>query len=345
MVAQSALEVPFASYHGENPLVIPAHERQKVDIHRDKVRIGHLGGRATFAARIPEHATTNVWKLLVGGYTAPGWAYEPEADAFAQLGVPTVTVNVNRGMVALDLLTPWNMLNAERYEQEAYSRVMDEVQQVHGDDLLFAEDGHSMGGRTALGLAEQQPERIVGLKLVSAAGLESHNLKMMVAERLPDFVRGEFMARFDILCEVFDNDVALILDYLWQNGSNLVRTIVKGISIGGADIRGRVKLMHGHEAKVSILDVASDDLIPNKDVAREMGVHVDHAGVHPNTAIGHLGPQTHAYEMAYESNRIDRVVDPERFFAPREFSVVAMTRTVTKRSRDNLYVPPYSEAS
>ena len=331
MVAQIAPEMSLDRDYTEGPLVIPDYERQTLEIHRDKVRVGRLGGKASFAAMMPlDYSSSDVWDVYMNGFSATGRVYEPVADAGAQLGKNSVTIDVSRGFMAADLLAPWEMLRAQEYQKRSVSAVLDHLQKVHGVKY-FNLKTHSMSGRSGVELGHDEPERINGVSLVSVAGLEAHDLWMMLKQRLPEFFREDAAPNLELLRETFEDEVALAIDYLWHNLSNPLRTLVEGVSVAGADIRGPVKLLKQKDVKVSIVDMENDRLIPNKGISGEFSPHVDYVGVHPNPLLGHIAHQTHPYEVAAELHRIDRLIDPTVVRIPRELGAISLAQARRER--------------
>lgn len=337
MVAELAPEFPFTPEQGRGRLVIPDHERQEVKIDRRKVG-RHLGSRASFAAFMPvEYNSSDIWNIYVNGCTGTGEAYIPMADADSQLGKNSVAIDVSRGMAIKDILHPRKMLEAELYQEEDISAVLDRIQKDYGVEL-FNLIGHSMGGRAVVGLAEKEPERIAGVVLANAAGLEKHNLWTMSTERLPEFFRDDLTPNFGLIRDVFGNDLMMAVDYIWHNVSNPVRTVVEALSIASANIEDRVVALSATGTKTVILNTEGDKLTPNKGANARFEGLVDYVDMHPNPELGHFGLQTHPYEYTSELYRIDQLIDPTRVRAPREFSVEAMTRATNIR-RSTLHVP------
>lgn len=338
MVAELAPEFPLHPEQGRGQLFIPHHERQEVKIDRHKVG-RHLGSRASCAAFMPvEYSSSDIWNIYVNGCTGTGRGYILMADADSQLGKNSAAIDVSRGMAINDIFHPKKMLEAELYQAEDISAVLDRIQKIYGVEL-FNLIGHSMGGRAVVGLAEKEPERIAGVVLANAAGLEKHNLWTMSTERLPEFFRDDLTPNFGLIRDAFGNDLMMAVDYIWHNVSNPVRTVVEALSIASANIEDRVVALGAKDdIKTVILNTEADKLTPNKGVKARFEGLVDYVGVHPNDRFGHFALQTDAYAYSKELHDIDHEIDPIRVRAPREFSVEAMTR-VTNIRRSALHVP------
>lgn len=331
MVAELAPELSFASedayLSAGSRLVIPEEELQPTEVIRGRARVSR-GVNANYTLEVPEYISSDVVDVFVKGCGAAEAAYVPLRKANAQLGKISLTVGSPRGTVIGDLLSPQNMLHAERYQQQAVSAALDDIESLHGL-ARFRAKGHSMGGRDALAVTEDSPERIEGLTFISAAGLERHHL-LMLAGRVIPFVGGETAANFNLLREEFQHPRALT-EQAWHILSNPLRMGVDVVSISQADLRPRIRALGDKSVRVAILDVLADALIPNKSVEKGIGSEVDLYKMHDNPYLGHLAPQVQPLEIAMELHRMDQKLFPDEVLPPRSFAVQAMGRGVKAR--------------
>lgn len=342
MVAELAPEFSFASEDAHLPAgsrwVIPEEELQPTDPIRGKARVSR-GVSANYTLEVPEYITSDVVDVFVKGCGAAEAAYVPLRRANAQLGKISLTVGSPRGTVIGDLLSPQHMLHAERYQQRAVSAALDDIENLHGL-TRFRAKGHSMGGRDALAVTEDSPERIEGLTFISAAGLEKHHLVMLAGRVIP-FVTGETASNFNLLQEEFQHRRAMA-EQAWHILSNPLRMGVDVVSISGADLRPRIRALGDKSVRIAILDVLADALIPNKSVEKGIGSEVDLYKMHDNPHLGHLAPQAQPLEIAMELYRMDRELFPDEVLPPRAFAIQAMGRGVRAR---HLSIAPLPLAS
>lgn len=344
MVAELANGTPFAPEGAALPpgsrYVIAEGEYQRTEVIRGKARVGR-GVKAPYTLEVPlDYTSSDILDVYAKGCGAAEGAYAPLRRAGAQLGKAGLTVGSPRGTIIGDLLSPADIFHAERYQQRAITAALEDVEKRYGLSRA-AVKGHSMGGRDGAAVAEMSPDNVESLTLISAAGLERHNL-LALAGRVRPFAARDAGPNFNLLREEF-HDSKTIAQFGWHVLSNPLRMGVDMVSIAQADIRPRVLALGDKGVRVAILDMLSDRLVPNTTVESGIGQQVDVYRWHPNPYLGHVAPQTHALEVAWELHNIDETLFPAEVLPPREFAVKAMGRRVKVRHEDG--VVPLSLAS
>lgn len=325
MVAERAFELPFNSSYEGGPVVIPAHERQKTEIHRGTARIGRRRS-VHYTVETPlEHVSSEIVEVNVNGYAAPESVYGPVRSASAQLGRIGVSLGLYQDLRWLGVPSLRDLRHSEEIRQEAVVATLDDIDRHFGTELHYHLNGHSTGGRTSTGVAEGAPERIKGVTYTHTAAVVEGQNTISYAKRLSDFAEDELVANWDVLKHYF-NRPAVLGDLIWYNFGNVFLSGSEMMSISNADIRDRIVALRSlKKVKTAILDGEADRLTPNTSVEAELGPHVDHYRMHPHPMIGHLGPQVYPVEMAMEHHRIGELLHPGRVFTPREFSVVSLS--------------------
>lgn len=331
MVAESSLEFPFSSYDAGvshvSRLEITEASRQRTEVYHGRARMGRLES-VNYTLEMPlDYVSSDIFDVHVNGLIAAKPSYRRVREAGAQLGKSGISLAAHQGLPVFDLLSPRGVIDTERYRQRAVSAVLDDVQSIYGDEVRFRLKGHSTGGRTSTAVAEDSPERIEGVTLVNSAGLVKGQTTLDYLRRLPAFHREEVEANWDILRHDFARP-GVLADFLRYNLGNVVRTGVEALSISRADITERVVALGDLGIKVAILDAAADRLTPNASVRDGVGSFVDLYRMHPNLAIGHLGPQVHPLELAMEYHAIDRALDPREVLPARLVSIRALERRI-----------------
>jgi pimeloyl-ACP methyl ester carboxylesterase len=272
---------------------------------RGRAKLGRFSC-VQYTLEVPSEADDDTLEIHVNGLAAAKPSYRGVRKASAQTGQISTSIRPARGTTVNDLMHAKSLLRTEAFASESVFAVMDDIERRFGlSDVKLR--SHSMGGRAGVAVAEAVPERIKNLTLVNAAGLEPQSLIAMIA-RLPAFVNGELIPNMDMLYQEF-HEPQVAIDFIRYNLQNPLRTGVETLSICRADIRDRVRQLGARGVAVSIIDAQSDKLVPNKSVEGTLGNDVMYYSMHPNSKIGHLGPQTHPAEMVEEYSRADQAVE------------------------------------
>lgn len=343
MVAERALEHPFSQEvvqqsPGLHLEIVPG-SRQRTEVYHGKARVSRFV-TVPYTFEMPQgHVSSDVIDVHLNGLAAAKPSYRAVREAGAQLGKNGVTLGVNSW---LGMLSPRQLLDSERYRKEAVSATLDDIDLHFGKEamLKYRLKSHSTGARTGVAVAEDSPERIDSVTLVNAAAIDGAGTLDYLG-RLPDFYRNDIVPNRDILRNDF-RDPKVMTDFFWYNLGNPFRTGLEALSISGDDIRSRVVNLGDLGVKVAILDAVSDYLTPNHTVRDGIGQLVDVYRVHPNTEIGHLGPQVYALETAMEYHSIDEELHPEEVISPRRVAVRAMARGRDLGRPDDLMLPKAS---
>lgn len=167
----------------------------------------------------------------------------------------------------------------------------------------FDLSGHSMGGRSATEAALLNKDKVRTVTLNEAAGLEDHDLLMMLS-RLPLFMKKELVPA--IVKNEFGrertNDIVRQSAYYMLR--NPYRTLLEGIIVANCDIREKVKNLGEFGIKTAILVGQADTLISaDRTIAKSQGV-ADIIASYDALEANHIWPQTHSLETALTHHKI-----------------------------------------
>lgn len=336
MAAETVIELPFTNEEEalrrppSSHLEIEPQSRQRTEVYHGRAKVSRLV-TVPYTMEMPQdYISSDVIDINVNGLAAAKPSYRAVREAEAQLGKNAVSLGVG---TAMSLLSTRNLMHPEQYHVDGVVAVVEDLQKHFGQDVHVRLKGHSKGGRTATGVAEQMPEVVDSVTYVNAAGLEEANI-LEFTKRIKGFIGNEIVPNWDILRDEFE-DPKVIADFFWYNFGNPLRFGIETASIVKSDIRARAVALGDLGIKVAILDSFSDRLVPNKTVKNGLGRLVDVYRMHPNKDIGHLGPQAWALEMAMEYHDIDKELHPEEILPARLVAVRSMARGVELRRADH----------
>lgn len=239
--------------------------------------------------------------VSVHGYCGFEVLYEEFAKAIAQNGRPAITYSAPRIQPGLTSLNPKHVLHPERLLTQAVIGVMRgsrELLATEGYDFdRFDLSGHSMGGRSATAAALLKPHEVRSVVLHQAAGLEEHNLPMMLS-RIPAFLRKELipaMVGSEFAYKRTRDIVNQVRHYILDNPT---KTVVEGVVVAGCDIRDDVARLRDNDIASAILLGKSDTLISAERTARFSRHIPDIFALYDDPKANHLYSLTHPRETA-----------------------------------------------
>lgn len=172
--------------------------------------------------------------------------------------------------------------------------------------------GHSMGGPSSTSVAELKPDYIRTVIYNASAGLDGHDLKTMIKDRLPRFGVKEglpsIINREFVLHEIEEAKFALNALGYWVN--NPYRALSEGIIVGNCDIRDRAKALSDLQIRTGVIACLDDELVSAEMTEKYMSESVDEFVILP---YGHLAPQKHPKEVGDAHLKIlDAIHKPEK---------------------------------
>lgn len=250
-------------------------------------------GNVAYTLEEPLYPTDKTAKLIVPGLFGIKPVYEDLAHQMAISGQRAISIRPMRKPSWRNELHPDHLFHPLRLSSQSVWAVMREIRRTHDvDDFdLLA---HSMGGPTAIEVAQRKPKYIRTIILAGSAGLDGHNL-LTLAAKLPAAAHDTISALLKI-----ENDKKIrvarhILHYLLQNP---VRTATETIAVSNCNIKDGVQRVRDLGIKVGRLQFVLDHFFPLENITEDDQQNVDLFHIFHVPSADHLAPITHPTEVA-----------------------------------------------
>lgn len=292
-----------------------AHELEDLNIPTTKYpveeRIGGSIVRST--VEVPDKLLDPHPVVYAHGYFGFKAAYSELRHATARNGKIAVTYHPPRSQNMLTAFHSTHIISPQKLLIQAVigamrgtERLLEDIGTEHDK---FDLSGHSMGGRSATEAAHRNDGLVRSVILNEAAGLEEHDLAMMIS-RLPKFFKKELIPAI-IKKEFAHNRTG---DIIKQSAHYMLRnpykTLLEGIIVADCDIRDRVSDLGNLGIKTAILVGQSDTLISAERTAeKSMGISDIFAHYDAKEA-NHIWAQTHPLETALTHKQILSALHP-----------------------------------
>ena len=257
------------------------------------------GASVPFTLEVPDDVLDEVPLGIVHGYGGVESAYAGFRNFVARNGKPAYTYDPPRYQHWWTNLHPDHLTHPDKLLGQAAWAATKGVMRTPNTGLSVSHvdlSGHSMGGPSSTSVAELKPDYIRTIIYNASAGLDGHDLKTMIKDRLPRFgvkeglpaiINQEF-----VLHEIEEAKFALHALGYWVN--NPYRALSEGIIVGNCDIRDRVKALSDLHIRTGIIACLDDELVSAEMTEKYMSESADEFVILP---YGHLAPQKHPKEV------------------------------------------------
>lgn len=270
-------------------------------IFKDTTQIA--GANIDFRIQTPDALTDPHAVIIVNGFVGKGFAYSSIRKEIAEQGRVAVSVNPPRRQGWLSSYHHSCITDPMRLLSQGIYAVARKLQNEYGDltdasqvDLVV----HSMGLPVGIRLARKHPGLVRNIVNIEGAGIEERPNPLKFVPRIDKFRREELVpfAR-GILSGVYDLDQDMMQAAKSEAHYVLahpLRTASEALYVSSHDIRRPLdQLKRQQDIGVTAILGAQDMLVPAKISLR------DGVGLFTRTDVlelGHLGPLTHAQQIA-----------------------------------------------
>lgn len=257
-------------------------ETDELGFQRIEDDIAYRSRNIAISVYIGENADPTSVKLVVPGYLGIQPSYESIGKELANLSQNSIVLRPLRQQEWMDAVHPSHLFTPLKLPSQVLRKIINYSQTEYGFnefDLL----AHSMGGPTAMNLADNDPRNLRSILLIGSAGLDGQNF-IGLASKLPGAL-NEIVRAVPKLEMDRRRAARHVLHYVMANP---LRTLTEALAVANSDIHSSIDRARQNGIAIGRLQFLADPFFKISNISSKDKNRVDYYQEFPDPEAGHL---------------------------------------------------------